>query len=70
MQKLRQIRIELLLAFIWACTLVLIILPVVLFILQILSFVATLPFASWPEYFNPQNLLGPGRYGKFSFPLH
>jgi hypothetical protein len=53
MQELVQIRTELLLAFIWACTLVLIMLPTALFILQILNFVTTIPFASWPESLNP-----------------
>lgn len=55
MQKARQIGTELLLALVWACTLMLIILPTALFLLQVLSLVTALPFASWPEALNLRN---------------
>ncbi|KIX17788.1 hypothetical protein SY26_12970 [Paracoccus sp. 228] len=58
MQKARQIGTELLLALTWACTLMLIILPAVLFLLKVLSLVTALPFASWPEALDLQNRFG------------
>ena len=58
MQKARQIGTELLLALVWACTLMLIILPAVLFLLQVLSLVTALPFASWPEALDLRNRFG------------
>ena len=58
MQKAKQVGTELLLALVWACTIMLIILPAALFLIQVLSLVAALPFASWPEALDLRNRFG------------
>lgn len=68
MQKARQIGTELLLALIWAYTLMLIILPATLFLLQILSLMTALPFASWPEALDLRIRFGIDRTGDLIFP--
>lgn len=68
MQKVKQVGAKLLQAFIRACTLILIILPATLFLLQVVSLVTALPFASWPKYFDPRSRLGIGGSGDLHLP--